>query len=141
VWHAQRTRIEHINCGNIGAERALFDTLQKEEMAHIQTLGLVEPADDYDSKDISREARLLLRTLDAADRVINKAQFSAMDLEDALRSSLSLEEGVVENFAISLPSVGSIQGRDALDRMSIESTGHADMLRDALMRNGYMHQS
>jgi len=122
-------------------ERELFDTLRKEEMVHMQTLSLSETTDDYESKDLGREARLLLRTLDAADRVINKAQFSTMDLKEALDSALSLEEGVVENFVTSIPSVGGLMDTETLDRMSMESTTHADMLRDALIRNGYMFQS
>jgi rubrerythrin len=122
-------------------ERELFDTLRQEEMVHMQTLSLVEPTDDYSSKDISREARLLLRTLDAADRVINKVQFSAMGLEEALKAALSLEEGVVENFATTLPSVGDLNDLQAMDRMTMESTTHADMLREALIRNGFMYQS
>lgn len=122
-------------------EKELFETLKTEEMVHMQTLSLVEPTDDYGSEDLGREARLLLRTLDAADSAISKAQFSALDLEGALKAALSLEEGVVENFATSLTSLGNLGNMEAIDRMTSESTTHADMLREALIRNGYMHQS
>jgi len=123
------------------AERLLFEQLHLEEMNHLQTLSLVEPAEDYESKSLSREASLLLRTLDAADTAIGKVQFSALDLEEALRTALSLEEGVVENFASTLPAVGNMAHSDEIRLLSDESTGHADMLRAALIRHGYMHQS
>jgi len=123
------------------AEKVLFEQLQKEEMNHIQTLSLVEPTEDYESKNLSREARLLLRTLDAADTAIRKVQFSALDLEEALNTALSLEEGVVENFATTLPGMGNTADAGDLRLLSDESSGHADMLRAALIRNGYLHHS
>jgi len=122
-------------------ERVLFEQLHREEMKHLQTLSLVEPTEDYGSESLSREARLLLRTLDAADTAIRKVQFSTLDLEEALRTALSLEEGVVENFASTLPSMGNMADDVELRVLSDESSDHADMLRAALIRNGYMHQS
>lgn len=124
-----------------GDEKELFDTLRQEEMGHMQTLSLVEPTDDYESGNISREARLLLRTLDAADTAIRKVQFSTLDLEEALRNALSLEEGMVENFATTLPAIGTLSDINSLHQLSDESTSHADMLRSALIRKGYMRQS
>ena len=123
-------------------ERTLFSTLNEEEMRHIQTLSLVEPTDDYGAKDLSREARMLLRTLDAADTFILKAKFTPLQLEEALRTALGLEEGVVENFATSLPRMGEeLSEQERVTALYSDSTRHADMLREALVRNGYMRLS
>jgi len=123
-------------------EKTLFSALREEELQHIRTLSLVEPTDNYESKDLSREARLLLRTMDAADTAVHKARFYPLGLEEALKNALTLEEGVVENFATSLPAMGQATGGpDELKVLTGDSQRHADMLRGALIRNGFMRMS
>lgn len=122
-------------------EEALFKNLHKEEMDHINTLSLVESSDDEERQDLDIEARVLLRTIDAADIAISKIRTSALGLEEALKSTLSLEEGIVENFTRTVVPLGSSKPADVIRKMNEESITHSDMIREALLRHGFTRDS
>lgn len=122
-------------------EAEMFNSLSEEELGHINLLNSVDTADSSSDMDIRLQSMLLLRTLDAMDRLLNQTRTSALELEDALKAAVSLEEGLAESFATSLKSINMLNGSVEIDSLSEDSSRHADTLRQALIRNGFMHYS
>ncbi len=121
-------------------ESRMFKTLRVEEIAHMTSLTTVEVMDEQSHKSLEREAMLLFRSLQAVGTAIEKASTASMDLKEALELSLNLEESIVENFIVTLPLTG-LDTETEFNMLMDETTHHAGMIRDAMRRNGFMHDN
>lgn len=124
-------------------EKDFWDGLIADEIEHIVVLRANQFMDDYyelKPEDHPPPMELIIKTIAFAHEFINKLKVSPVGLEEALRTSLSIEESMAESF-VGFLMIEDNATKEGFEKVLMDERSHVNKIRNFMINKGFIKLS
>ena len=124
-------------------EKDFWDGLIADEMEHVAVLSANQFIDDFyelKDEDLPPSMELIIKTIGFAHDFIGKIKESPIGLEEALKTSLAIEESMAESF-VGFLMIEDNSNREAFEKVLMDERSHVNKIRNFMINKGFIKLS